>query len=143
VITPLKTAFSRAWCLCALLLLSACSSAPEKPKASPLPVVSGNFKVQAVWKNQIGPVHPHLLASVHGQQVAMVSAQGQLVLLDARSGQDVWRLNLNVPIQAGVGGDGRFFAVVTQNNELVVVEAGQVLAPGIARSVVHTSLGCR
>lgn len=138
MITPLKTAFSRAWCLCALLLLSACSSAPEKPKASPLPVVSGNFKVQAVWKNQIGPVHPHLLASVHGQQVAMVSAQGQLVLLDARSGQDVWRLNLNVPIQAGVGGDGRFFAVVTQNNELVVVEAGQVLWRRVLPALSYT-----
>lgn len=66
------------------------------------------------------------MAAVHGQHIALVSAQGLLVLMDARSGQDVWRLNLNTPIQAGVGGDGRFFAVVTQSNELVVVESGKV-----------------
>lgn len=127
MITPLKSALSRAWCLCALLVLSACSSAPEKPKPSALPTVAGNFKVQTVWKNQIGPVPSHFLMSVHGQQVAMVSAQGQLVLIDARTGMDIWRLNLNTPIQAGVGGDGRFYAVVTQNNELVMVRSGQVV----------------
>lgn len=127
MITPLKSAFTRAAGLCALVLLSACSSAPEKPKPSALPSVAGSFKVQNVWKNQIGPVPAHFLTSVHDQQVAMVSAQGQMVLMDARTGQDIWRLNLKTPIQAGVGGDGRFFAVVTQDNELVVVSAGQVV----------------
>lgn len=127
MITPLKSVFTRAAGLCALVLLSACSSAPEKPKPSALPSVAGSFKVQNVWKNQIGPVPAHFLTSVHDQQVAMVSAQGQMVLMDARTGQDIWRLNLKTPIQAGVGGDGRFFAVVTQDNELVVVSAGQVV----------------
>lgn len=127
MITTLKSAISRTWCLCALLVLSACSSAPEKPKASPLPVVTGSLQVQAAWKNQIGPTPSHFWVAVHGQQLAMVSEQGQLVLLDARTGQDIWRLNLNTPIQAGVGGDGRYLAVVTQNNELVVVESGKVV----------------
>lgn len=137
--TPLKSAISRAWCLCAFLILSACSSAPEKPKASDLPVVSGSFKVQAVWKNQMGGQVPsHFWAAVHGQQVAMVSAQGQLVLMDAQTGQDIWRLNLNAPIQAGVGSDGRFFAVVTQNNELVVVESGQVVWRRILPALSYT-----
>ena len=89
-----------------VLFLSGCSSAPEKPKASPLPVVSGSLKVQNVWKNQIGSVHSHLLASLHGQQMAVASAQGQLALIDVQNGRDVWRMSLNAPIQAGVGGDG-------------------------------------
>jgi outer membrane assembly lipoprotein YfgL len=120
------------------LSLSGCSSAPEKPKASPLPVVSGSFKVQNVWKNQIGPVQPHLLASLHGQQMAVASAQGQLALMDVQNGRDVWRISLNAPIQAGVGGDGRRFAVVTQANQLVVVEAGKVLWRHVLPALSYT-----
>ena len=120
------------------LSLSGCSSAPEKPKASPLPVVSGSFKVQNVWKNQIGPIQPHLLASLHGQQMVVASAQGQLALMDVQNGRDVWRISLNAPIQAGVGGDGRRFAVVTQANELVVVEAGKVLWRHVLPALSYT-----
>lgn len=115
------------WLGAVVLFLSACSSGPEKPKASPLPVVSGTLKLQNVWKNQIGIVQSHLMASAHGQHIALASAQGQLALIDVQNGRDIWRLNLNVPIQAGVGGDGRRFAVVTQANELVVVESGKIL----------------
>lgn len=108
-------------------LLSACSSTPDKPQPAALPSVSGTLKLQKVWSNALGPVNSALLASVHGQHVAVASSQGQLALLDAQTGQDVWRLNLGSPIQAGVGGDGQRFAVVTQNNELVAVEAGKVV----------------
>ena len=121
-----------------VLFLSGCSSAPEKPKASPLPVVSGSLKVQNVWKNQIGSVQPHLLASLHGQQMAVASAQGQLALIDVQNGRDVWRMSLNAPIQAGVGGDGRRFAVVTQANELVVVETGKVLWRHVLPALSYT-----
>ena len=111
-------------CLC---VLSACSSAPNKPQPSPLPSVSGSWNVKKAWTNQIGEVSTPVLASVHGQQVAVASTAGQLALIDAVNGRDVWRLNLGAPIQAGVGGDGQRFAVVTRNNELVTVEAGRVL----------------
>lgn len=121
-----------------VLFLSGCSSAPEKPKASPLPVVSGSLKVQNVWKNQIGTVQSHLLTSLHGQQMAVASAQGQLALIDVQNGRDVWRMSLNAPIQAGVGGDGRRFAVVTQANELVVVETGKVLWRHVLPALSYT-----
>ena len=116
------------WLVCATFgLLAACSSTPDQPKPSPLPAVSGAFKVQKVWSNQVGPVSTPLMASVNGQQVAVASSQGQVAFMDTQTGRDVWRLNLNVAIQAGVGGDGQRFAVVTQNNELVALEAGGVL----------------
>ncbi|WP_396436568.1 outer membrane protein assembly factor BamB [Limnohabitans sp.] len=110
-----------------LCVLSACSSAPDKPKPSPLPSVTGSWTVKQAWTNQIGEVSTPLMASAHGQQVAVASTAGQLALIDAANGRDVWRLNLGAPIQAGVGGDGQRFAVVTRNNELVTVEAGRVL----------------
>lgn len=123
----LNPAWTRWLAVTSLLVLSACSSAPDKPQPAPLPPVSGAFKLQKAWNNQVGEVSTPLLVSVHGQQVAVASTLGQLALLDAGTGQDVWRLNLGSPIQAGVGGDGQRFAVVTRHNELVTVEAGRVV----------------
>ena len=123
----LTSPWTRWLAVASLGVLSACSSAPDKPQPAPLPAVSGTFKLQKAWTNQIGEVSTPLMASVHGQQVAVASSLGQLALIDAANGRDVWRLNLGAPIQAGVGGDGLRFAVVTRNNELVTVEAGRVL----------------
>ena len=126
--TRLFNSLCRRWLTVAsLCVLSACSSAPDKPQPSALPSVSGSLNVKKVWTNQIGEVSTPILASVHGQQVAVASTAGQLALIDAASGRDVWRLSLGAPIQAGVGGDGQRFAVVTRNNELVTVEAGRIL----------------
>ena len=126
--TRLFNSLCRRWLTVAsLCVLSACSSAPDKPQPSALPSVSGSLNVKKVWTNQIGEVSTPILASVHGQQVAVASTAGQLALIDAASGRDVWRLSLGAPIQAGVGGDGQRFAVVTSNNELVTVEAGRIL----------------
>ena len=127
MIQPFFSVFSRLLAMGLALLLSACSSAPEKPQPTALPAVSGVLKVEKVWSNAIGPVNSPLMTSVHGQQVAIASSQGQLALLDAQTGRDVWRVALGTPIQAGVGGDGQRFAVVTQNNELVAVESGKVV----------------
>ena len=85
------------------------------------------MKVQKVWSNTVGPVNTPLMASVHGQQVAVASTNGQVALIDAPTGRDVWRLSVGSPIQAGVGGDGQRFAVVTQNNELMAIESGKVV----------------
>ena len=125
--TSLTSACTRWLALASLAALSACSSAPDKPQPAPLPAVSGTFKLQKAWTNQIGEVSTPLMASVFGQQVAVASSLGQLALINATTGQDVWRLSLGSPIQAGVGGDGQRFAVVTRHNELVTVESGRVL----------------
>jgi len=127
VTTSLTSACTRWLAVASLAVLSACSSAPDKPQPAPLPAVSGTYKLQKAWTNQIGEVSTPLMASVHGGQVAVASSLGQLALIDAATGQDVWRLSLGAPILAGVGGDGRRFAVVTRNNELVTVESGRVL----------------
>ncbi|PUE30639.1 outer membrane protein assembly factor BamB [Limnohabitans sp. Jir72] len=112
---------------CALAFFAACSSSPDKPKPAPLPAVSGEMVVKKVWTNAIGPVTTPLRASVHAGRVAVASTQGQVVLLDAATGKDIWRVKLSDAIQAGVGGDGQRFAVVTGRNELVTIEDGKVI----------------
>jgi outer membrane assembly lipoprotein YfgL len=123
-----KSALMRWACLGALVLaLVACSSAPDKPKPSALPQVNGQLTVQKAWTANIGPVTTPLFASVHAGRVAVASTSGQVALMDAATGQDVWRLKLDASIQAGVGGDGRRFAVITRTNEVVAIEAGKEL----------------
>lgn len=126
------TVMTRAWmrwtCLGALsLALVACSSSPDKPKPAALPNVNGQLAVQKAWTANIGPVTTPLFASVHAGRVAVASTPGQVALIDAATGQDVWRLQLDSPIQAGVGGDGQRFVVITRTNEVVAIEAGKVL----------------
>jgi outer membrane assembly lipoprotein YfgL len=126
------TFFQHTWtrwtCLGALVVaVAACSSAPDKPKPAALPIVSDQVAVQKAWTANIGPVTTPLFASVHGDHVALASTPGQVALINASTGQDVWRLQLGSTIQAGVGGDGQRFAVITQNNEVVAIEAGKVL----------------
>lgn len=115
-------------CLTAVLgaaLVSACSSTAEKPQPAPLPAFTAQLKVQKVWSTKLAEVITPLSVAVQGTRVAMASTSGELALIDAQTGSDVWRLHLKDRIQAGVGGDGQRFAVVTQNNELVVVESGR------------------
>lgn len=125
---PMPTSFwTRLLTITAIGLLSACSNAPDKPQPMPLPAVSANLKLQKVWSGSVGAVTTPLIASVHGDRVAVASTQGQVALIDAQTGQDVWRLSVGAPVQAGVGGDGQRFAVVTQNNELIAIESGKVV----------------
>ena len=123
---------SRVWvrwtCLGVLALaLTACSSSPDKAKPAALPEVNGQLGVQKAWSSTIGPVSTPLFASVHVDRVAVASTTGHVALIDGQTGQDVWRLSLDTPIQAGVGGDGQRFAVITRTNEVVAIEAGKVI----------------
>ena len=110
--------------------LTACSSTPDKPKAPELPVLnasSASAPLTRAWSNQVGAILFPLSLSVNNGQVAVASSSGTVALIDAANGQDLWRLNLNTPLQAGVGGDGTRFAVVTQANEVLAVQSGQVI----------------
>ncbi len=54
----------------------------------------------------------------------VAGSDGTVLALDAASGQPRWRGDAGKAISAGVGSDGRFAAVTTRDNELVVFEAG-------------------
>jgi outer membrane protein assembly factor BamB len=45
--------------------------------------------------------------------------------LEAQTGRQLWRVSAGAPLSAGVGSDGRFHAVVTQDNRLVVFEGAR------------------
>jgi outer membrane assembly lipoprotein YfgL len=107
--------------------LLGCSSTPEKPRPAALPSLQAQTSLKQAWSQNLGPVFTSLVPSVQGQRVALASARGEVQLLDASSGQLLWRHALNKDVRAGLGGDGQRYALVTQDNEVVTLEAGQVL----------------
>ncbi|WP_281174778.1 outer membrane protein assembly factor BamB [Simplicispira psychrophila] len=98
----------------------------NKPKPAEL---GGNVSVMGVhqaWVAQLGSkASAQLVPHVNGNTITFASVDGVVASIDPRTGGDVWRANLGEQLAAGVGSDGRWAAVVSQGNELVVLEAGR------------------
>jgi outer membrane assembly lipoprotein YfgL len=108
-----------------LLVLAACSGGANKPKPSELKAFVPVVAVQQVWSARLEAVNFPLSISVSGSHLFAAASNGTVAVIDSRNGKDIWRLNLNTPLAAGVGSDGRTAAVVTQGNELVAMREGR------------------
>ena len=103
-----------------------CASGSAPPQPQPLAPVQAVLGVNAVWTAQVGSGSAFLSPRAVGQTVFVAGAQGTVAALDAESGRDVWRTALGSRIEAGVGSDGETAAVITEENELVAIAAGEV-----------------
>lgn len=121
-------------CLTVLLcaaLLSACSlwkGGGERPKPADLGTNIPVLDVRQTWTGKIGPT-AGLALQMHpqGGAVTLASTDGTVASINAKTGNDIWRIKLKDGIAAGVGSDGRWTAVVSRENDLTVLEAGQVV----------------
>lgn len=111
----------------AVVALSGCAGGVEPLKPAELGPNAALIGVRQVWTNKIGHVSFPMDAKVVGSSVTLASSDGTVVAIDSRTGGDIWRTNIGVPVVAGVGSDGRFASVITRNNELVVLENGREL----------------
>lgn len=97
----------------------------DKIKPAELGVNVPIFGVRQAWVIPLGSQgSSHLVPHVNGTVVTVASVDGVVVAIDARTGGEVWRLNLGEPLAAGVGADGHWVAVMTQGNELIALEGG-------------------
>ena len=130
----------RAWFALAILAaLAACSGTP-KPKPTPLEALVPQIGGRMVWSQRIAKVDFPLQVAVNrtassGGTFKVAASEGTLLELQADTGTELWRTNVGVPLAAGVGSDGRTSAVVSRDNELIVVESGRI--------VWRTRLGAR
>lgn len=125
----LGTAFLRrgsltALALCALTLVGACSS--DKPKPAPLPQIDAPIAGRQVWSARVNSVSFPLSVAVSGGRFHVAGDDGSVVAIEAATGREVWRGDAGDKLTAGVGTDGRYAAVVTRGNELVVLDSGPV-----------------
>lgn len=98
----------------------------DKPKPAELGVNLPILGVRQVWVTQLGSQgDAQLVPHINGTTTTLASTDGVVAAIDARTGDEIWRSNLREPLAAGVGSDGRWTAVVSQGNELIVLEAGQ------------------
>ncbi len=105
--------------------LAACSG-PSRPKPTEIQGVPVLQDMRSSWTANVGKIDFPLVASVREDRIALANSQGVVAVLDATTGKDIWRLRLDQAISAGVGSDGQQLAVVTRNNELVVLQDGKV-----------------
>ncbi len=114
-------------CIGLALLLSACSSTPDKPAPTALSEFKPALTVTKAWATQLSPVAAPLTAHISQEQVAVVGTNGLVTVLNADTGAEIWRLPLNTQVAAGIGSDGTRLAVITKSNELMALSKGQVL----------------
>lgn len=108
--------------------LVACSSSkPEPAPLESLDAKSASVRATIAWSTRVGEVLPTTTLSFAGGRVAVASADGDLVVLDAASGREVWRAQVKGKVSAATGFDGRYAAVVTDANELQVFDQGKLL----------------
>lgn len=106
-------------------LVAGCASGPSKPKPAELAANPKLLGVRLAWSAKSGKVDFPLDVKVNPQSITVASSDGSVGAMDPLTGRDLWRVNIGRGIAAGVGSDGRYAAVVTTNNELVAIDAGQ------------------
>lgn len=105
--------------------LVGCSGGPEKLRPTELAPNAGLLGVRLAWTSKVGAIDFPLDVKVNGNTVAVASSDGVVGSFDAVTGMELWRTNVGGQIVAGVGSDGRFAAVLTRGNELIVLDAGR------------------
>lgn len=109
-------------------LLAACSSAPQRPDPTPLVQPAPHIvRVAVAWQQSLGAVRMPVQLYAAGNGLAVASDDGAVGMIDVSTGQWRWRARLEAPLSAGVGSDGQHVAVLTQDNEVVVLRDGDVL----------------
>jgi outer membrane assembly lipoprotein YfgL len=109
-----------------VLVLSACAG-PDRPKPAPLVPNVPLLAVRAAWSANLGgSVDFPLDVRVAEGRAYLASSNGTVLALDVQTGAEAWRTKLDTPLSAGVGSDGRYAAVVTRSNELLVLDGGKL-----------------
>lgn len=110
----------------AALVLAGCAGA-DKSKQLDLGPNTPLIGVRSAWVSSIGSVDFPLDIRSVGNLIFVASSDGTVASIDARTGGDLWRTSVGTKLSAGVGSDGRYSAVVSKQNELIVLDGSKEL----------------
>ncbi len=120
--TPVRRPGRWRWLAASVALALAACTSVDKPKPTPLEPLTTRIAGKQVWRQSVGKPLPGLSVAVLGDRFLLASVDGRLTSLDIGTGAVRSQIAVGGTLTAGVGSDGRHAAVVTQNNELVVVD---------------------
>ena len=110
-----------------MALLGACSGGANQPQPAQLKPFTAMVPVKQAWTARLGEIDFPLTLSASANSVMLAAGNGLVLAVDAGTGRDLWRMNAGAALAAGVGGDARLAAVITQGNELVSMGEGKVI----------------
>jgi len=110
-----------------MALLGACSGGANQPQPAQLKPFTAMVPVKQAWTAKLGEINFPLTLSASANSVMLAAGNGLVLAVDAGTGRDLWRINAGAALAAGVGGDARLAAVITQGNELVSMGEGKVI----------------
>lgn len=113
--------------LAVLAALGLLGCAADRPKPLPLESITAQIAGRQVWNARVDSVQFPLAVAVRDGTFIVAGTDGTVLALEAQSGRELWRGQAGNRLSAGVGSDGRFAAVVTRENELVVLDKGAKL----------------
>jgi outer membrane assembly lipoprotein YfgL len=108
-----------------VLAVALAGCAADKPKPTELLPLEAKMAASQVWSAKVDGIGFPLIAASRNGRFFAAGNDGTVLALDAQSGREIWRAQAGARIAAGVGSDGRFAAVVTQGNEVVVFDEGK------------------
>jgi len=109
---------------CVLIVLSACSSSGERPKPAPLATIAHPINIHRLWDVDLGDsAGTFLRPCVLEHAVFAASRKGNLVRIDPSSGKELWRIQVDGGIAAGVGSDGLTVAVAGPRGNILAFDA--------------------
>lgn len=115
------------WLAAALLVLTACASAP-KPTAQTVGEVKVEQALVAAWSTKLaGDTSLNQTLPLADGKLAMASKDGHVHVVQVGNGHVAWHVDLKTGLNTGAGFDGKNAAVVTRANELVAMAEGQVV----------------
>ena len=121
----------------ALALLAGCGADKPKPKA--LEQITPKIAGRQVWAAKVDGVAFPLSVVVRDSSFIVASSGGTLLGLEAATGRQLWSASAGAELSAGVGSDGRFHAVVTADNKLVVFDGSKEIWREQLKSRVSTA----
>jgi len=107
----------------AALLISACSG-PSGPQPAELPTIRKPLSVRVLWSTNVGSAERFTFFPVHvGEAVYAAARDGTVTRLAAKTGDVVWRANLELQLSGGVGANDTLVVVASEEGEVVALDA--------------------
>ncbi len=109
----------------ALATLVACGS--SKPSPASLESFKSTAKLSVLWSQRVGAIEGPMTVAITSDAVVSASSGGEVRALALADGHTLWRFDTKADLSALLGSDGRYVAVVSDNNDLLVYDQGKLL----------------